>query len=126
MKLVQRQLLRYALVGLTSNLLCYLVYLALTGLGMNPKLAMSLLFGVGVLQTFVFNRRWTFEHGGTQRTAFYRYCVAYGFGYLFNLSMLYLLVDWLGYPHQVIQGLMILTLAVMLFLTQKFWVFRAA
>jgi putative flippase GtrA len=125
MTLVQRQLIRYAVVGFVSNLLCYLIYLGLTRLGMNPKVAMSLLYGLGVLQTFVFNKRWTFDHGGTQGAMFYRYCAAYGFGYLFNLVALYLLVDLWGYPHQIIQGLMILLLAIMLFLAQKFWVFRA-
>ena len=124
--LVQQQFIRYSVVGLASNLLCYLVYLGLTKLGMNPKLAMSLLYALGVMQTFVFNKRWTFEHAGPRRTVFYRYCTAYGLGYLFNLAVLYLTVDLLGYPHQLIQGIMILTLAMMLFLAQKFWVFRGA
>jgi putative flippase GtrA len=124
--LVQRQLIRYVLVGLASNLLCYLVYLGLTRLGMNPKLAMTVLYGVGVVQTFMFNKRWTFEHSGAQRSTFYRYCGAYGLGYLFNLAVLYVLVDRHGYPHQLIQGAMVLLLAMMLFLAQKFWVFRAA
>jgi putative flippase GtrA len=122
--LVQRQLVRYALVGVASNVLCYLIYLGLTGLGMPPKLAMTILYGVGVLQTFVFNKRWTFEYAGGQRTVFYRYCAAYGSGYLINLGVLFMLVDRLGYPHQVIQGFMILSLAIYLFLAQKFWVFR--
>lgn len=126
MTLVQRQLIRYSMVGLASNLVCYLVYLGLTRLGMNPKLAMSVLYGVGVLQTFVFNKLWTFKHDGVDRTAFYRYCTVYGLGYLFNLTSLYVLVDRLGYPHQVIQGMMIMLLASMFFLAQKFWVFRTA
>ncbi len=124
--LVQRQLIRYALVGLASNLLCYLVYLGLTSAGVSPKLAMSALYAVGVAQTFVFNKRWTFEHDGGQQAAFYRYCVAYGLGYVFNLATLYLLVDRYGFRHQVVQGGMILVLAITLFLAQKFWVFRAA
>ena len=124
--LAQRQLVRYAVVGLASNLLCYLGYLALTALGMDPKLAMSILYAVGVLQTFIVNKKWTFEHGGTRGTAFYRYCSAYAMGYVFNLAVLYLMVDRFGFPHQVIQALMILVLAALLFLAQKFWVFRVA
>lgn len=121
---LHRQLIRYAVVGVMSNLLCYLAYLGLTRLGMDPKLAMSMLYCVGVLQTFVFNRNWTFKHGGPQRAEFSRYCAAYAVGYVLNLSVLYILVDLHGYPHQVIQGMMILILAAMLFLAQKFWVFR--
>jgi putative flippase GtrA len=120
---VQRQLIRYAIVGVASNALCYLIYLALTWMGMGPKLAMTLLYAVGVMQTFIFNKQWTFEHDGGHRTVFFRYCVAYALGYALNISALYVLVDRLGYPHQLIQGGMILALAVMLFSIQKFWVF---
>lgn len=123
--LAQRQFIRYSMVGLASNLLCYLVYLTLTGAGMHMKVAMTLLYGLGVLQTFVFNQRWTFAHGGVRSNTFYRYCTVYALGYLLNLAMLHLLVDLFAYPHQIVQGFMILVLAALLFLAQKFWVFRA-
>jgi putative flippase GtrA len=121
---LRRQLIRFVLVGLMSNLLCYVVYLGLTAYGMRPSTAMTLLFAVGTLQTFLFNQRWTFEDKGGQRTAFLRYCIAYGSGYLLNLGALHLMVDRLGFPHQIIQLLMMGLLAVMLFLLQKFWVFH--
>ena len=56
--------------------------------------------------------------------AFYRYCTVYGLGYLLNLAVLYFLVDLHGYPHQSVQAAMIITLAVLLFISQKYWVFR--
>lgn len=117
------QFIRYGLVGLISNAALYAGYLALSAAGVEPKLAMTLLYGVGVLQTFVFNKRWTFGHDGRHGTVFIRYCMAYGLGYVINLLVLMILVDHLGYPHQIVQGIMILALAVMLFLLQKFWVF---
>lgn len=123
--LLQGQFVRYVIVGLASNLVCYLVYLGLCRLGMDPKLAMSLLYAVGVLQTFVLNKRWTFRQGGATQAAFYRYCTAYALGYLFNLFVLYLLVDLQGYPHQLVQAVMIVLLAILLFLSQKYWVFRS-
>lgn len=117
------QFLRFALVGLASNLVLYLLYLALTGLGIGIKLAMTLLYVVGVLQSFVFNRRWSFGHLGRRGPAFVRYVAAYGIGYVVNLLGLMLFVDWFGQPHQVVQGLLILTVAVLLFALHKFWVF---
>jgi putative flippase GtrA len=50
------QFIRYVIVGLTSNASIYALYWILTALGMEPKLAMSLLYLVGVLQNFVFNK----------------------------------------------------------------------
>lgn len=118
------QFIRYATVGLASNLVLYLAYLALTAAGFESKVAMSLLYLLGVVQTFGFNRRWSFRHGGMRGPAFVRYCTTYALGYLINLGVLMLLVDWLGLPHQIVQGGAILTLAVLLFLLQKYWVFR--
>lgn len=124
MKTTLLQLSRYAVVGLASNLFGYLLYLGLTALGLGPKLAMSLLYAIGVAQTFLFNKRWTFGHRGSNRHALLRYCAVYGLGYVINLLTLLILVDHLGWPHQWVQGAMILALAGMLFLLQKFWVFR--
>jgi len=118
------QLIKYGVVGLASNLLLYLLYICLTMLGMEPKLAMTLLYLAGIMQTFMVNRRWTFQHAGIARPALIRYFMAYGFGYLVNLLSLYLLVDLIGFPHQGVQAAMIVVLACMLFLLQKFWVFR--
>ncbi|MBS0543123.1 MAG: GtrA family protein, partial [Proteobacteria bacterium] len=58
------QLIRYGIVGFASNAVGYLLYLAITAAGMEHKLAMTLLYAVGVAQTFVFNKRWSFGHGG--------------------------------------------------------------
>jgi hypothetical protein len=59
---------------------------------------MSLLYALGVIQTFYFNKTWSFRHGGTHGPAFIRYCISYGLGYLFNLAALHVLVDRLGTP----------------------------
>ncbi len=122
---ITTQFFRYAVVGLASNLVLYAGYLLLTWTGMGHKLAMSFLYGIGVLQTFFFNRKWSFEHQGAAPQALARYVAAYIFGYLLNLAGLLLLVDRLGFPHQVVQGMMILIFAMMLFLLQKYWVFSS-
>lgn len=119
-----RQFLRYATVGLVSNAVLYLAYLGLTALDVEAKRAMTLLYVLGVLQTFGFNKRWSFAHGGVRGTAFVRYAISYALGYVMNLGGLLVFVDVLGYPHQIVQGLFILGLAMLLFLLQKYWVFR--
>ena len=121
---IHRQLLRYALVGLGSNVILYLAYLLLTGFGLGYKTAMTLLYGVGVLQTFLFNRQWTFGHQGHIHSAFVRYIIVYLLGYLLNFSALYIFVDVLGLLHQLVQGVMIILVAVILFILQRFWVFN--
>lgn len=117
------QLFRYGLVGLGSNALLYVAYLFLAGLGMDPKVAMTITYCAGVLLTFAFNRTWSFRHQGRMQGAFVRYLLSYAFGYLLNLAVLWVAVGLLGWHHQLVQGVMILTLAVFLFILQKYWVF---
>ncbi len=118
------QFLRYATVGLASNLLGFLFYLGLTHIEIGPKTSMSLLYGVGVAQTFMFNKRWTFGHAGSNQSAILRYVATYGLGYVINFTCLLFFVDKLGWPHQVVQGVLIVMIAMLLFLLQKYWVFQ--
>ena len=91
------QLLRYTIVGLSSNVALYAGYLLATSLGMGHKAAMTLLYATGILVTFLFNRHWTFRDRGNTQSAFIRYIVVYGLGYLVNFAGLYLFVDQIGY-----------------------------
>lgn len=117
------QLIRYAFVGLLSNVAGYLFYLALTYLGGTPKVTMTLLYGVGAAVGFFGNRSLTFEHQGSIMGAGVRYVIAHSFGYLINLSILIVFVDTLGYAHQWVQANAIFMVAVFLFLAFKIFVF---
>lgn len=118
------QFWRYAVVGVASNALLYGLYIALTAVGLLPLVAMSLMYALGVLQTFTFNRRWSFASRTAMPSAFARYLMAYAFGYIFNFALLWLLHHRAGWPHQWVQGFAIVVTAVLLFLLQRHWVFR--
>jgi putative flippase GtrA len=72
--------LLFIIVGILSNSVLYLLYLIATGLGGEPKIVMTALYGIGVLQTFPFNKRWAFRDWGPERAALVRYCIAYASG----------------------------------------------
>ena len=118
------ELVRYGIVGLASNGFGYLLYLGLTYVGAGPKFAMSLLYGVGVLQTFLFNRKWSFSFDGAATPSFVRYATVYAIGYVIQYAAMLLLVDKLGWPHQWVMGALVLFMAMFFFVAQKFWVFR--
>lgn len=117
------QAMRFGIVGLASNGVGFLLYLLLTRLGAGPKLAMTVLFVIGTLQTFVFNKKWSFEYRNKDRAVLGRYVATYALGYLVNLIALLILVDKAGLPHAIVQGAMILVIAALMFILQKFWVF---
>lgn len=117
------QLFRYGLVGLLSNAVGYLIYLALTYLGGTPKLTMTLLYGIGATVGFFGNRSLTFEYQGSLLGAGVRYVIAHCIGYLLNLSILIVFVDKLGFAHEWVQAIAILSVAALLFLAFKVFVF---
>lgn len=118
------QLSRYAVTGVLSNAMLYLVYLCLTGLGGEPKTVMSALYLAGVLLTFAVNRRWTFAYGGPALGSLGRYLTAYAVGYMANLVMLFSLVNLAGWNHRYVQAAAIPCVALLLFTLQRLWVFR--
>ncbi|MCK7578226.1 MAG: GtrA family protein [Chromatiales bacterium] len=119
------QFSRYALVGIASNALGYLLYLLLTYFGIGHKSAMTLLYAIGMAQTFHFNRRWSFGHKGDLTGAFARYVIVYGLGYLLNFLLLWIGVDQMHLPHQGVQAVAIVAVAVSLFLMHRYWVFAS-
>jgi len=114
------KVIRFAVVGFISNLVRYVVFLGLTIIGLGYKIAMSILYFVGVLQTFVCNKKWTFRHHVHLMVTLMRYISIYAFGYLINLIVM---VDNLGYSPMREPG--VLVLAVLLFVLQKAWVFHS-
>ena len=120
-----RQLASFSMIGVVSNAALYVVYLALTGLGVGVKTAMTAVFALGVLSTYIFNRRLTFRHEGAVGPTAARYAGVYLFAYLANVAALALLVDLGGLPHQAVMLGLILATAVLVFALQKFWVFAA-
>lgn len=117
------QLSRYAMVGFVSNVVGYLLFILLSRTGVGHKTAMSLVYAIGVVQTFYFNRTWSFSHQGGFYGTFLRYIIAYVLGYLLNLALLWLAVDRLHIPYQGVQAAAIVMVAVSLFLMHKYWVF---
>jgi putative flippase GtrA len=117
------QLFRYALVGLLSNVTGYLIYLLLTYLGGTPKVTMSFLYGIGAAVGFFGNRSFTFSHRGNILGSGWRYIISHVVGYLLNLSILILFVDFFGYAHQWVQAIAIFVVAGFLFIAFKVFVF---
>lgn len=118
-----KQLFRYGLVGIVSNLSGYLLFLLITYWGVEPKITMTLLYLVGATIGFIGNRQWAFAHSGTLLGAGARYFIAHMFGYLINFLILLMFVDRLGYSHQWVQAGAIFVVAGFLFVAFKYFVF---
>jgi len=119
-------LLRYGIVGVSLNIFGYLLYLSATWLGLEPKLAVSIFYPLGVLYGYFAHKKISFRHEGSLMDAWMmaRYFTVYFIGYLISVGLLYLLHDMMGYPHQAVQAANIFILAGFLFFALKWFVFR--
>jgi len=118
-----RQLFSYSLIGGLTNLAGYCLYLVLTYYGGTPKSTMTALYFTGAVIGFFANRRFTFRHDGHIGVTGGRFLMTQLLGYLLNLLLLVLFVDWLGFAHQIVQALAIIVVAVFLFVMFRVFVF---
>jgi putative flippase GtrA len=107
------------------NVVGYAVYIGLTEIGLDPKVAATICFAGAVLAGFTLNRRWTFRDAGDPRRALVRYSIVYGAAYAWNIAGLYVFVDLLHYPHQIVQAAIFVSNAGVLFCLQRFWIFSS-
>ena len=120
------QLVRYGVVGVAQNSVGYAVYLFFTWLGADPKLVVGVCYPLAMLISFLGNKKYTFHHKGGTAGAGARFLGAHAVSYGINLAMLYVCVDRLGYPHQLVQLAAIFICAAFLFVALKLFVFRGA
>jgi putative flippase GtrA len=117
------QVVSFGVIGVINNVVLYGVYLLLTFLGVNVLVAMTLVFCAGVLLSWFLNGRFTFKRRLTSVSA-KRMGVAYLVAYLANVFFLGVSHYVFYLPHEAIQGVIMVLLAVGLFFAQRHWVFR--
>jgi putative flippase GtrA len=119
-----RQFASYVIVGLTANGFGFLCFAVLTWLGLSPEFAISIIYPIHITFAFILNKSWSFNHKGHISTTAVRYLTAYVACYVLNVAVLKFFSGYLGYSHLVVQAIAILVFALLLFLAQKYWVFR--
>jgi putative flippase GtrA len=110
-------------VGAATNALGFAIYVLFTRLGVSPVLTISVFYPVHISSAFYFNKKWSFNHHGRLSTSAVRFLIAYVGCYLLNVIVLKFFNGYCGYSHLIVQAIAILVIAVLLFLTQKYWVF---
>lgn len=119
-----KQFASYVIIGLTANGLGLLGFAVLTGLGLSPEFAISIIYPTHITFAFILNKSWSFSHKGHIPTSAVRYLIAYIGCYVLNVAVLKFFSGYLGYSHLIVQAITILVMALLLFLAQKYWVFR--
>lgn len=119
------QIIRFGLVGLLANGLGFLLYLALTHLGLSPKTTVVILYPLGALLGYFGNKQLTFRHRGEWWSSGWRYILVHSLGMLINLVFLGFFVEVAGFPHHWVQLAAIPVVALYVFVAMRWFVFPA-
>jgi putative flippase GtrA len=117
------RVIRYGIVGVLNNLLGYLIYLLITWLWFDPKIAVSMMYPIGAVTSYFGHSRYSFSYTGRTLQGVTRYATAHLIGYGVNIGMLYVCSDLLRYPHQLVQAVAIVVVACILYLLFSYFVF---
>ncbi len=121
------QLVRFGVVGASGVVVNLAVFaVCVHGASLDYKVAATVAFVIALGNNFVWNRLWTFRgsdvHVGFQAA---RFCVVSCAAFVFNLVVLYTLVDGFGMPAVPAQALAIASATPLNFIGNKLWSFKA-
>jgi putative flippase GtrA len=119
------QFVKFGIVGVSNTLLAFAVYtLLLKVLSVWYLAASAIGFGVGAMNGFLLNRRWTFSgHVGDALTPV-RWTVVQGCGLALNEGLLYLFVGVAGIEALLGQAFATVAVTMLTFLANRAWTFR--
>jgi putative flippase GtrA len=87
---------RFLIVGLTNTGLTLLIIFLLLGIGTPLFTANIIGYGAGFINSFIWNRRWTFRSTGSLWRETAVYSTVWGVCYLLQVGALFLSSQWLG------------------------------
>lgn len=122
------QFVKFGLVGVLNTALHYTVFYGLYSLlGLNYLVASAIGYSIGLINSYILNRNWTFQSQNTdRRREFARFAWVNLLSLGINLVALKALVVWAGLQPEVAQVFAILFSLVANFVGNRFWTFNSA
>ena len=116
--------MRFLVVGGIATITHYAILIALVELtGMRAVIATSIGYAVGVVTSFVLNRKYTFKNQSSVAKTFAKYCVIYVIGMGLNAALMVAFMAQ-GAPYLLAQIFATAIVLVWSFLGSRFVVFR--
>jgi putative flippase GtrA len=117
------QLSRFILVGVISNGVAFGAYLLLAQL-IKPVIAMTVLYGMGFIVSFIGNRSFTFSHTSALVPTVLRFALMHLVMYALRYGVFSYFVTYLCLPHQVVQGFATVVMGILSYSVSKRLVFH--
>jgi len=120
------QFFKFAIVGISNTLLTAgTIWVMLKGLGYSDYLANIIGYVVGLTNSFVWNRKWTFESKTKVSDTIYKFIGTFAICYLFQLANLYSLLHYTQIDPYSSQLLSIGVYTILNFVLNKYYTFKS-
>jgi len=118
------EIVRFILVGVKSNILYVIIYVSLTLLGVDYRIAVTVVFVFGLLYMFLFNKYYVFKkRDGENVPQFARHLLLYAGIWAVNIVTLQLLSFHFRIHPYIVQLLLVPIVVVVVFVFNKYFIF---
>jgi putative flippase GtrA len=123
---IKIQFVKFASVGVINSLIHFLIFIFFYRLiEFNLIVATILGYGAGTLNSYIMNKKWTFNaRKATSTTEIYRFILINVVALIVNAISLYVLSVLCGIVEEIAQLFAILFSLIVNFIGNKFWTFR--
>jgi putative flippase GtrA len=120
------QMAKFALVGLLNTSVDFAIFLVFVyGIGIATLPAQIVSFGGGVVNSYWWNRKWTFQAaGGVRFDEMLRFAVLNGLSFTAATAVLLLLVQRLEWNEAAAKALSVFFSTAVNYAGSRYWVFR--
>lgn len=121
------QFIRFLIVGCVNTFACFAVIFGVKILfGLGDIVANVLGYVVGLVVSFLLNRRWTFQHDGPVMPVVVRFVCVFAIAYVTNLGTVLTLIEWGGVNSYMAQAYGGIVYTATFFFLSRVYAFRSA
>ncbi len=119
------QFIRFGIVGVSNTLItAIIIWVLLELLHFSDYLANIIGYVVGLANSFIWNRKWTFENNARISQTIFKFVIIFAVSYLFQLGNLYLLLNFTTIDAYICQLLSIITYTIVNFVLNRYYTFK--
>ncbi len=116
----------YGIVGGFNTILCWTIMFGLMWFGVMPEIANFVSYVIGILNSYILNKKFTFKSTNSHKQDFLRFGVAMGIAFLVNLIVLIISHRYFGIDKYISQIIAAIFYTITGYIISKFWAFKQA
>jgi putative flippase GtrA len=116
--------LRYGFAGILNGITGLGTIWLLTHLGVEPVLANSIGFGIGIVFAFLVSRKFVFRSSGHFTAEAGKYIFSFVLSYLINIAILQLCINRYFLDKLISQGIAVSSYVLSMYLASRIFIFR--